>query len=423
MRYKTTLFFLVLIISFIFAPMDLPGQNQSPVGTWVDSQYNITLTLNADYTYTIQYPQGRSQGRFGVNGQQFCMQDSSGTQQVCYTVLNYTGNLMVLRDNQGVTMNFQRQGAASGPAMPQSQPKAAAPPAQQGTGAVLAQKDGHTLTDTQFHYGLGILQFIIGQSVTPTEVNQLKAKLLEEFNQQPAAVLNQLNGLGQSLQKVRAVSDPATIGVTRQALYTALYQATAAMREDQKPLLIQVMNRYIKALAMDAANGLILTNKDVDGMINYLAFNSQLAGQKVNLTRSLRDSVTAELVKNFPAMALQQKQLLCSASLLWQVLETNWSRLSAAQKQQYKNAYLAQMQQTAAAQSPASYNTGQQYNNTGSGSQTGSKKSLIDQQAEFQARQNMFTMMNNMNLQSHATSLNIIENMGGTGNYWEVVDY
>jgi hypothetical protein len=32
-------------------------------------------------------------------------------------------------------------------------------------------------------------------------------------------------------------------------------------------------------------------------------------------------------------------------------------------------------------------------------------------------------MMNEMNMNTHATSLNIIENTGGTGNYWSVVDY
>jgi len=42
--------------------------------------------------------------------------------------------------------------------------------------------------------------------------------------------------------------------------------------------------------------------------------------------------------------------------------------------------------------------------------------------AAVQARQNMFRIMNNINHQTHATSLNIIENIGGTGNYWKVVD-
>ena len=34
-----------------------------------------------------------------------------------------------------------------------------------------------------------------------------------------------------------------------------------------------------------------------------------------------------------------------------------------------------------------------------------------------------FQTMMNMNTLSHATSLNIIENIGGTGDYWKVVDY
>ena len=46
-----------------------------------------------------------------------------------------------------------------------------------------------------------------------------------------------------------------------------------------------------------------------------------------------------------------------------------------------------------------------------------------DAMRDYQARQSMFQMMNDMNMNSHALSLNIIENIGGTGNYWNVVDY
>ena len=42
---------------------------------------------------------------------------------------------------------------------------------------------------------------------------------------------------------------------------------------------------------------------------------------------------------------------------------------------------------------------------------------------DYNSRRQMFNMMNNMNMNSHALSMNIIENIGGTGNYWEVVDY
>ncbi len=51
------------------------------------------------------------------------------------------------------------------------------------------------------------------------------------------------------------------------------------------------------------------------------------------------------------------------------------------------------------------------------------KKSIYQMQSELNAKQNMFNMMQNMNTNSHALSMNIAENIGGTGNYWEVVDY
>ncbi len=51
------------------------------------------------------------------------------------------------------------------------------------------------------------------------------------------------------------------------------------------------------------------------------------------------------------------------------------------------------------------------------------KKSIYQMQSELNAKQNMFNMMQNMNTNSHALYMNIAENIGGTGNYWEVVDY
>jgi hypothetical protein len=99
-------------------------------------------------------------------------------------------------------------------------------------------------------------------------------------------------------------------------------------------------------------------------------------------------------------------------------LQSNWNRLSPAQKQQYKSAYYSQI-----GQNTQSYQTYNQTYNSGSGYKSSSKKSPADQMREYQARQHMFRMMNEMNMNTHATSLNIIENIGGTGNYWSVVDY
>ncbi|MCP4149710.1 MAG: hypothetical protein GY757_18330 [bacterium] len=393
--------------------------SQSVAGTWVDSQYKVTLVLSADGTYSLQHPNGQSKGRCYLNGQQFCLQDATGTAPVCYTVVNFTANVLVLRDASGFTLNYQRQGGnqmTTPPAPPQTPTSTSRlrvnelPPNQ-----VLAQKGGITLTGSHYNAGIFLTQFVIGQPVKTSEAQELKNKLLQEFNQYPAEVVKQLQSIGQSMQLVRQATDPLRIGLTRQELFSAFYQATAQYKETDKPLMIQVINRYVKVLAYDPTNKLVLTDRDAAGMVNYMTFNAGLMGANVQRTAAYKQSVVAEMIKNFPAMPLESKRMLCSASLMWQLMESNWNRLTPQQKQQYKNSLTAQMNQT--------YQTPQAYNNSGTSTPPNTKESISEQWRKFNANQNLYTMMNNMNLQSHATSLNIIENMGGTGNYWEVVDY
>ncbi|MCP4221091.1 MAG: hypothetical protein GY765_41060 [bacterium] len=388
---------------------------QGLVGIWVAPAYKVSLQLAADGTYRLQHPNGQSQGRFSLNGQTLCFRDAAGGAVTCYTVAGFNGNALALRDVNGAVFNYQRQVASPGstPVAPAGKRANEIPAAQ-----VLGRQGNLVLSGSHFNAGIGLVQFIIGQSVKSSEAAELKSKLMEEFNVAPGEVLRQLNSISQSLQRIRTVTDPFRIGLARQELFSALYRATAQMREDQKPLMIRVMNRYFKVLAVDAVNNLLLTDKDAEGMMRYLAFNSELMGRRIALTPQLLHSVTADMVAKFNSMPLETKRILCSAGLLWKVMETNWNRLTAAQKQQYFNAYRTQM---AGNLQPAPTQTPQ--TNYGSGNNASSSKSVTQQMMDFQAKQNMFTMMNNMNLNSHATSLNIIENMGGTGNYWEVVDY
>ncbi|MCP5052961.1 MAG: hypothetical protein GY940_37680 [bacterium] len=396
-------FLLVMAALIVGTAGNLMGQGME--GTWYDARYKIKLVLYSNGAYQMQHANGASQGRYNVSGNTFCLIDQSGAGNVCYTVAGYNANQLVLRDANGVTMNFQRQQT---------------PSTNTGKGKVLAQKNNFTLTTAHLDIGTGLTQFIIGQPIKPAEVEELKAKLIEEFNQLPGKMMKELASLGDSLQKVRTLTNPVQIGYARQQLFAALYKATRQMAEHQKPLMIQVMNRYIKVLAYDEANNLVLTDKDACGMMHYLAFNSELMGQKVQLNQTVYNSVAAEMVKNFPAMPVQQKQLLCSASLLWKLVEYNWNQLTPAQRQQYKNSFAAQMRPNYQQYQPSS----QGYQNyTPPANTSGKKKSAAEMMMDYNAKQHMFQMMNNMNMNSHALSMNIIENIGGTDNYWKVVDY
>jgi len=324
---------------------------------------------------------------------------------------------MVLRDVNGVVINYSKVSSAS--TLPKNTQKVFK---GKSDSKILANKNGIALTYRHFKHGLDLTQFIIGNRIKKSEIDELKYKLIEEFNTNPSLVVKQLDSIGVSMKKVHNAKDPVKVGKVRQEIFTSFYKLTCNMREEQKPLMVRIINRYIKVLAYDQANNLLLTNRDVDGYINYLAFNSELAGNKIAVNYAVRRSVRDQLIKNFYSMPLQQKQLLSSASLMWKLVDANWKRLSYAQRVQYINAYRAKISNN------FKYNRqSTNYNNysrwTPPKNYGSQKKSLSQMRREFNAKQNMFRMMNNINLNTHAVSLNIIENMGGTGNYWKVTDY
>ncbi len=424
------MFTLLSIIVFASISANLMAQN--PAGTWVDQKYNLKLVLNGDYSYQLSHPNGQSRGQWRSNGNQFCLYDASGAQPVCYTVIQYSTDKLVLRDVNGIMINYSRQQATGSPSVPGARTMPSGGNLKRGA-ASLASKGGVNLTQQHFSAGVDLIQFIIGQRIKGSEVQELKRQLIKEFNASPAYIVKELTTIGNAMQTVRNATDPLKIGLVRQQLFTAFYKATKGMTEQQKPLMVQVIHRYIQVLGYDPQNDLVLTNRDIDGYINYVLFNNQLSGNPVQLTDTLKASIRSQLVSNFASMNLDQKRLLSTSSLIWELMDANWKRMSNAQKQQYVAAYRAKVSANFTANASKTTSTpGTSWGgNSGSKSsggwgtktRSGKKKSLAEMQREFNAKQNMFRMMQNMNTMSHATSLNIIENMGGTGNYWKVVDY
>jgi len=412
---KKIIFVLLNLLMFLTFFSNLNSQN--PAGKWVNAQYGISLVLNADYTYTLTHSKGQSNGQWRGQGNQLCFYDSSGAQPVCYTVVAYTAKIITMRDINGVTLSYTRV------AVNNTNSSNTIYGNNNKNGRVLANKNNIVLRYSDFMHGIDLVQFIIGGKIKPTEIEELRVKLIEEFNAQPSYILNQLSGIGNAMKKVKILTNPLQIGAVRQELFATFYKSTKNMNEAQKPLLIQVINRYIKVLAYDDVNKLILTNGDIDGYINCFAFNSRLAGRKFQLTKSLRNQIKNKLVNNFYSMDMKQKQVLASSSLIWDLLYANWSRMTQAQRQQYVTAYRAKLGNNYNNSYKQQANKGGSGNSWNSQKKSNSKKSLAQMRSEMYAKQNMYKMMSDMNMRSHALSLNIIENIGGTGNYWKVVDY
>jgi len=396
-----------ILAFFLFAPV--LSFSQGIFGDWDCQQYGIKMRLNNNGTYMMSHSQGSSQGQYQVQGNQLWMQDQNSQQPIMYTV-QFTGSQLTLNDQNGVALPFARIQTTSSP----EPPRDTISNSHSTANGLLAEENGIQLLQTHVEVGIGLTEFILGHKVKPEERQELQTQLIVEFKEQPGMVIQQIMDIDQSLRKLGSLTDPIQIGTARQQLYAALYLGTMQMKEGEKPLLVQVLNRYFKVLAIDANNQLVLTDQDAAGMLNYLAFLSYCQGQPVQLTQADQQSFFNQVTQQFPAMNMEQKQVICSGSLLWKIIESNWNQMTPSQQQQFVASMNSQMGQQGYAQAQ------QQGNSYYTGSS--SNKSMAEMQSEFNAKQNMFNMMQNMNTNSHALSLNIIENMGGTGNYWEVSD-
>ncbi len=361
---------------------------QSAFGTWINRQYNLSMTLNQDGTFVLVGPNGQINGLWGAQGQLFQMQDAMG-QISQYTITHFSQNALHFVDVNGAAFQYERQ-------TPQTQEPV----------TLLAEAQGLQLTSAHVKTAVGIVQFVIGQQIKPGEVDELTQSSIPEFKTDPQEFTRQIQGLQQSLNTMQSLQDPLQIGTLRQMLIAEFHKATLPMAETDKPLLIRIINRYVKVMAYDATNNLALTDADISAMIDYVQFSNQLSGMQYTFTEAEREQYSQQLINDFAAAPLQQKQFLCSASLAWTLVKANWDNMNSMQRNQVQQNYAGTL------------NTQNQQTSSGNVTQYDIDKL----RRENMAQQNMFNMMNNMSLQNHATMLNTIENFGGTGNYWEVTN-
>jgi len=376
---------------------------QSLPGTWRNGTYGITMTLDGNGTYTFEGPQGTSSGRWAQQGYMFTMADPTG-RVVPYRVVALTATGLMLVDAYGVQLAYERVVPA-----PVAAPRAPAKtPAR-----VLAEAGGKRLTTSDLDGALGIVEFVIGGLLPASDRERFTSAAQAEFGADPAAFLAEMGRLGSSLADLHRLTDPAQVAAARQQLFTAFWKAAAPVPVAERPLLLRLIFDHVEILAVDEGAGLVLTRRDLQAALAYLLFAHglycEVTGQRLPVSPAMQQTVTAGLTANFKNLPVEQKQFLAGASVVWASVQAQWSRLDAFQQGQYKVKLAARFPDGSSHQQPASAPS------------AGRAESLADRQADFAARQRTFQIMHDINLQSHATSLNIIENIGGTGNYWEVV--
>jgi hypothetical protein len=288
----------------------------------------------------------------------------------------------------------------------------AVPPPAAG-GKVLSEKDGLKLTEDHVRAGVGIIQFVIGGKIKDAEVAELTRTLVQEFGQSPQFVLQQMEGMKQPLAQLNSMTDPLQVGTIRQGILSAFHKATLNVREKDKPLLIQIINRHVKVLAYDPANELVLTDHDADGFLKFQQFCYQLAGLGFDVTEQQRQQFIASVQRDFPTLPVEQKRFLCSARVAWEVTEAYWVRVFNDQQRAQMQAAFAQRASQLLAPKPGAGQPG----TTGTGFQYPPGWSTMNrsqQQATFRkmmndnwAEQNINSMLYRSCLDSHVLGITI----------------
>ncbi len=276
---------------------------------------------------------------------------------------------------------------------------------------VLASSGNYQYTQLHFNKALQFTEFICGANLTRNEVSLLKQGELKDFYDDPVTSLQNIADIDAQMQQFYALTDPVQIGFARSILIANLYNNIQAMPNDYP--FKSIFNKYNVVLAIDPYNGISLTQKDVNSYFDFMEFYASLMGQNIVYDMQTRELYKQGVIDQFLYGDNQTKAMLAIMTTYNQYMQAAYNSLSASEKQQFSSSMTNNY---------TSYEQNYNYsNNNNYNSNTNNNN--YNSNNDWQTKQMYFDVMNDMMMQNHATSLNIIENMGGTGNYWEVTNY
>ncbi len=279
------------------------------------------------------------------------------------------------------------------------------------TAQTLATKNGYNYTQDDFQKAVKFTEFLCDKTLTDNELYLLQQSELKDFNDNPQLALQNINNIDAQMQQVYSYTDPLQIGLSRSALIANLYYSIQQLPDDSG--FKQIFNNNVIVLAIDPNNGVSLTQKDVDAYFDFLTFYAGLTGQNYFFDAQTRLAYQQSVIDMFLYGDNQTKAMLAAMNTYNKFMQAAYNQLSPQEKQQFA----ANM-----TQNYNSYSQNYSYDNTTTYDNSATYNPSTSSN-DAATNQMYFNMMEDMMLQQHATSLNIIENIGDTGNYWEVVDY
>ncbi len=402
-------------------------------GTWQLPQNGISVQFDGTGNYEVTYANGQTlKNTYSLIGDQLTLSAFFYGQDQRFRIVQLDAQQLVLEaiDGQpGMQFAFSRITQAGTPSVGfggfssnsnVSMSSASATGQQQ----VLAERNGYTLTKGDFDKVVRFAEFIIADRLSEEEWAQALAECIAEFEQSPQLFLQSVAMLDQQMQQFYQIEDLLQLALVRSMIVGQLDLSYKQVPYEQKPYLGKLIDKYTRVLAYDPTAQLALTWRDVEGYAGVWAFYMEVAGQPVQLTQQELEALSQQLVQQFQISTPEQKALLCAMSLYDDFLRAAWAQLTPDQQAQMRSQMMQQLV-AYAGNATGDQSMGQQYNYGASPSGMGGSKAdaqlYLEQMRQRMAMNDMtFNMMQNMMMQQHAASLNVIENIGTPDTYWEV---
>lgn len=410
--------------------------------TWFDKVNNAQLILSSSGSFNFTNQAGTVQGNYTMQNNYLMMQDTYGNYYQ-YSVQTYTDNMLVLVDQYGTTYSYINNNGYANQNQVNQNPQTNYPWDDAGYKQVLSQSNGLQLRERDLRIYVELLQLLIGQKVLESDISAMRQDFINEFNSNPQMSYQEVRQVETAMSQVYSLNNIQAVAMVREQLTAEFHKLIQQKPEMNNYQFVKVLNRHVQVLSIDSTTNLSLSNQDVDAYINYLQFQAMLSGQNYQLNAQDRMTLQVRLSTEFNSYPAEQKQTLAFASFIWNVVATQWSSLSQSQQQQYISQMQSQMYgNTYASVTPQTtqnyWNQVSQYNNNNSGydissienkyrQEAAAKGMSLSQYLDYKQRDmavnnQIFTSIQNSMTENHATMLNVINNMGGSDDYY-YVDY
>ncbi|MCP9767149.1 hypothetical protein EGI22_04450 [Lacihabitans sp. LS3-19] len=345
--------------------------SQSISGQWENKQYGYSFVFNQNGSYTFDFPAQNMRnlsGTYQNSGNSLLIKNAYGT--VNYKI-QWVGKQLRLSDAQGTwILNKVGENAL----LDESKfPK------------IIAQSRSLKLTEAGPKTYETIINFVLDKKVTAADYQSIVAETKRMFLKSPEVILGDIQTAKESFEQILQNGDPKVIGQFRQAFLGQVYQMAVIDKNADMQVFWKIFDKYLNVVVFDSKSQLVLTSKDLDAYLNYIDLMSvNQGGHKLSVTN--RKQLSDQTIANFSRLSQNEKKFLANADLAYQLTKSNLSRFTAQQTQTFRQQYIPKAQPVQTQQMDA----------------------------------NFYQRYSRMMLENHVSMMNGIENLGGTGDYWEI---